>query len=75
MNRCCFNSLASDFHSINQTKSSNDIALRIEESLKNKAGNPIDFANAILKKEKNLEANQECIIALGNIKGWNILVF
>ena len=62
-NSYCFSSLASDFSSIKQTKSSNDISLRIEESFKSKMGNRIDFADAILKNEKQLKVNQDCIIA------------
>ena len=50
-NRCYFNSLESVFDIIEQTKAANDIALLIEESLKIKTGNRIDFANAILKNE------------------------
>ena len=34
LNHCCFGSLVSTFASIEQTKSSNDILLRIEESFK-----------------------------------------
>ena len=33
LNSCCFSSLVSAFDSINHNKASNDIALRIEESL------------------------------------------
>ena len=63
LNSCCFIGLASYFASIKQTKSANAISLRIEESLKSKMGNHVDFANAIVKNEKNLKASQECIIA------------
>ena len=62
-NRCCFISLASVFTSIEQIKAANTIYLRKEEYLKSKVGNRIDFENAILKSEKNLKVNQECIIA------------
>ena len=51
-NSCCFSSLASDFSSIEKTKDGNVISLRIEESLKSKLVNRIDFANAFLKNEK-----------------------
>ena len=54
LNSCCFSSLASAFDSIEPTKSANDIPLRIEESLKSKMGNHIDFANGILKNENKL---------------------
>ena len=37
-------------------------------------GNRIDLTNAILKNEKNLKANQECIIALGKIKRWSLMI-
>ena len=53
LNSCCFSGLASDFASIKQTKAANSISLRIEEYLKSKVGNLIDFANGILKNEKN----------------------
>ena len=46
-----------------QTKAANYISLYIEEYLNIKVGNRIDFANAILKNEKQLKVNQECIIA------------
>ena len=68
LNSFCSSSLASSFDSINQTKTANDISLRIEEYLKSKVGNHIDFENAISKNEKKLKANKECIIARGNIK-------
>ena len=42
--------------------------MHVEESLKSKICNCIDFANAILKNEKNLNAKQECIKARGKIK-------
>ena len=62
LNNCCFGSLAFAFVSIKQIKASNVISLRIEESLKIKVGNPIDFANAILKNENISKANQDFII-------------
>ena len=52
-NSFCFSSLAPSFVSIEQIKASDAISLRVEESLKNKVGDRIDFANAILKNEKN----------------------
>ena len=55
LNSCCFSSLESDFASINQNKATNDISLRIEESLKSEVGNCINFANAIFKNEKKGE--------------------
>ena len=51
-NSYCFSSLASAFVSIKKIKAVNAISLRIEESLKSKMVNRIDFANAILKNEK-----------------------
>ena len=54
LNSYCFNSLASAFSGIEQTKAVNSISLRIEEYLKIKMGNRIDFANAILKNGKKL---------------------
>ena len=56
-------SLESAFVSIRQIKASNNIPLRIEESLKIEVGNRIDFENAILKDEKKLKVNQKCITA------------
>ena len=44
-NSCFLSSLASAFVSIKKIKAANDISLRIEESLKSKVGNCIDFAN------------------------------
>ena len=43
----------SAFAGIKQNKADKAISLRIEEYLKSKVGNRIDFANAILRKEKN----------------------
>ena len=68
LNSCCFSILASSFAIIKHTKAANYISLRIEEYLKSKMGNRIDFVNDTLKNEKHLKANQECIIARGNIK-------
>ena len=68
LNICCSSSLASAFTSIKQTKASNAISLHIEYSLKNKVDNCIDFDNAILKNEKKVKINQECIIARANLK-------
>ena len=53
LNRRCFSTLASTFAIIEHTKHVNAILLCIEESLKSKVGNHIDFANTILKNEKN----------------------
>ena len=54
---------SSAFASINQNKSANAILLHIKQSLESEVGNCIDFTNAILKNEKKLKADQECIIA------------
>ena len=59
LNSGCFSSLASDFDIINQTKSSNSIAIRREESLKSKVVNFIDFANDILKDKKIFKGEQK----------------
>ena len=53
-NSCCFSSLSSAFDIIKQTKAANDISLRIEESLKSKMDNRIDFVNTVLKNENKL---------------------
>ena len=45
----------STFASIEQTKDANDISLRIQESLKSKMGNSIDFENVILKNENEIK--------------------
>ena len=45
-------SLTSYFISIKKIQANNAITLRIEESLKIKVGNCIDFENSILKNEK-----------------------
>ena len=63
LNSCCFSSLLSYFASIEQATYANAISLQIEETLKIKTGNRIDFLNAILKNEKRSKANQEFIIA------------
>ena len=63
LNSCCFSSLLSDFASIEQTKASNYIPLRIEESFKIEVGNCIDFANAILKNEKIIKGKLRLILA------------
>ena len=49
LNRWCFSSLVSAFVGIKQIKADNAISLHIEESLKIKMGNHIDFENAILR--------------------------
>ena len=61
--------------SIEQLKATNAISFLIEEYLKSKMGNRIDSANAILKNENKLMANQECIIYQGNIKRWVLMIF
>ena len=61
LNSCCFSSLASAFVRIKQIKYSNAISLSIEESLKIKLGNRIDFANTILKTRIKLKVNRKCI--------------
>ena len=52
LNNFCFGSSESSFASIKQTNAANDISMNIEESLKSKVGNCIDFANNILKNDK-----------------------
>ena len=47
LNSYCSSSLESDFASIEQTKASNAISLRTEESLNSEVGNRIDFSNDI----------------------------
>ena len=51
LNIFCFSCLVSAFSIIEQTKAVNDISFFIEESLKSKMGNRIDYANAILINE------------------------
>ena len=63
LNSCCFVSFESAFDSINQTKFDNDIAMSIEKSLTSQVGNIIYFANAILKNQKWLKVNINCIIS------------
>ena len=55
LNKCCFSILASKCFSIKKIKAANAISLRIEESMKSKVGNHIDFANAILKNENKIK--------------------
>ena len=52
LNRCFFISLASSLAIIEKPKADTAISFHIEESLKSKMGNLIDFSNAILKNEK-----------------------
>ena len=68
LNRCCFISLASDFVSIEQIKASDAISLRIEESLKSKVGNLIDFASNILKNEKIIKGEPKVHYSLMKYK-------
>ena len=65
---CFFSSLASAFSSITQNKAANDISFGIEESLKSKMGNRIDFANAILKNEKKLKGEPRVYYSLSKYK-------
>ena len=51
LNSCCFSSLASAISGINQTKTSNDIAIHLEELLRIEVINHINFANAIKKRK------------------------
>ena len=67
-NGCCFSSLSSAFDSIEQTKASNDISFRVEEYLKGKVGNRNDFANAILKNEKNMKGKPRVYYSLSKYK-------
>ena len=66
LNSWCFSNLTSVFNSTNQTKEENDIEICIEESMKSQVGNSIDFSNAMLKNEKNLKVNRNCIISQKN---------
>ena len=52
LNSCFFGKLALEFATMEQTKPANDLSLRIEDSLKSKIGNNIDFTNYVLKNEK-----------------------
>ena len=52
LNSCRFSNLASSFDSINQTKATDCVAIRIEESFTIQVVNRIDFSNAILKNQK-----------------------
>ena len=53
LDSCCFSGLASVFASIKQTKDSNTILVRIEESFKSELGNCFDCANDIFKQKQN----------------------
>ena len=55
LNSCCFSSLALYFLSIKQIKASKSVSFCIEESLKSKVGNRIDFENAILINENKIK--------------------
>ena len=75
LNICCFSCLVSAFASIEKTKFSNAIPLRIEESLKSEVGNRIYFANAILKNEIKLKGKPRVYYSLGKYKIWVIMIF
>ena len=66
LNIFCFSILASSFAGILKTQSINNISLRIEESLKSKMGNRIDFAKAILKNEKIIKGEPRVYYILRN---------
>ena len=51
----CFSILASAFVGIKQIKNTDAISLGIEEYLKSKLGNRINFENAILKEENKIK--------------------
>ena len=68
LNSCCFSILASALYSIEITKSSNDISLRIVEYFKSEVGNRIDFAKAILKNEKIIKGEPRVYYILRNYK-------
>ena len=68
MDSCCFSILASDFHSVNQTKAANDIAIHIEEPLNNKVSNNIDFTNAILKNKKTFQGEHKVYFSIRKYK-------
>ena len=68
LNSCCFIILASSFDIFEQTKSSNDISLRIEESLKSEVGNCIYFADAILKKRRKIKGEPRFYYSLKKYK-------
>ena len=68
LNSCCFSSVLSSFASIKKTNSANAISLRIEEYLKSKMGNCIDFANAILNNEKRLKGEPRVYYSLERYK-------
>ena len=68
LNIYCFSSLASAFSSMKKIKAFNVISLSIEESLKSKVGNRIDFANANLKNEKKLKGETRVYDILSEYK-------
>ena len=68
LNRCCFSSLAPAFDSIKQIKAVNDISFCIEESLKTKVVNRIDFSNAILENENKIKGEPKVHYSLAKYK-------
>ena len=68
LNSCCFSSLESAYAITKQIKSTNSISLRIEESLKSKMGNHIDFLNDILKNEKIIKGEPKVYYSLRKYK-------
>ena len=75
LNSCCFSSLASALVSIEQIKSANDISFHIEEPLKSKDANHIDFVNTILKNRKIIKGETKVYYTLKNIKIWALMIF
>ena len=75
LNSCCFIISESAFAIIKQTKAANDIAMRIEESLKSEVFNHIYFANAILKNKSKTKGKQKVYYSLRKYKKWDILIF
>ena len=67
-NVCCSSSLASDFASIEQTKCYNAISFRIEKFLRIEVDNHIDFANAILEKQKKMKGKPRVYYSLKKYK-------
>ena len=62
LDSCCFSSLASAFVSIEQSKTTNAISLRIEEYLNIKISDRIDFANAIFEKRRKNSMRTKCVL-------------
>ena len=72
LNSCCLSSLAPSFVSIKIIKAANAILFLIEESLRSKVVNRIDFENYIFLNENKIKGEPKVHYSLSKYKkkGW-----